>query len=162
MKNPIIFFIFVFFTIVNIIDIITALFILPGEANPLYLFTNSIAIVIVAKVIVIFLIWKMYRKSKFPSNIYYYLLVLLLIVGTFMVGFAVLANVNGIRNPELLELAKTIPDKEKMDMYFDFIKWFYFLPMIFCIISFYIYDKTRHHVEIDKEYFKKKPWWRQW
>ena len=49
MRNPILFFITVAFILVNLVDAITAFFILPGESNPLFILTGSLLIPIILK-----------------------------------------------------------------------------------------------------------------
>jgi len=159
MRNPIVFFIFLVFALLNIADAVTALFILPGEANPLFLLTGSIWIVIILKVIVVGSTYMLYKNHKYPSNMYYYMLVLFLIVGSVLIGFGVYSNVQGIRSPELVEMARNMPASVKTAAYISYVKWMYVLPMSFCLVSFYIYDKTRKNVIIDKKYAKFKVWW---
>ena len=158
MKNPIFFFILVAFTIVNIADAITAFFILDGEANPIYLLTGSIWPVILLKIIIVGILWCYWYRNIYATNFVYYIIILVSVMGTLMVAFGTWSNVQGIMNPELIEMAKQIPTEEKIEIYKVTMFWIYIVPMSFCIGAFLLYDKSLKKVKIDKEYFKK--WWK--
>jgi len=158
-KNPILFFILIAFIIVNIVDSVTAFFILPGEANPLYILTGNIFIVIGIKILFIFIAIYYYNRNIFPSNLTYYFFMIMLVLSTLMIGIAAHGNIQGIKHPEIVEMAKNVPNVEKVQNYFWFVGFIYYLPLLFSFISFILYDKSLKYVRIDKEYYKRKKWW---
>jgi len=159
LKNPILFFILLVFIIVNILDTITAFFILPGEANPLYILTGNIYVLIAIKIGIILVGVYYYKRNIYPSNVMYYSLMIMYVLATIAVSFGVLSNVQGIRNPELIEAASTIPTDIKVKTYFSMMSIVYVIPFIFSLLSFILYDKSLKYVNIDKEYYKRKKWW---
>ena len=67
-KNPVLFALIAIFFIVNIVDSITAFFILPGESNPLFLIFNSIWVLIFFKFVIVGAIIFYAIRNKYPSN----------------------------------------------------------------------------------------------
>ena len=159
MRNPILFFITVAFILVNLVDAITAFFILPGESNPLFILTGSLLIPIILKGLFIWFAIFIYRRNIFPSNFMYYSWMMILILSTLMIGFAASGNIKGIMNPELIEDVKDIPDDVKVKYYVKAVSIMYYIPLLLSILSFWFYDKSLKYVKIDSEYYRKKQWW---
>lgn len=162
MKNPVLFIVFFIFSIANIVDIITAFFILPGEANPIYLLTGNIYIILIAKIAFISILYYYYHRNIYPSNFMYYLIVMILVLGSMVTGLAVYANISGILNPKIVEQAVQMSTEEKVVNYVVFSAVFYIIPVVFCLLTFIIYDKTYKYIKVDKEFFKKRRWWKLW
>ena len=160
MKNPITFFLFLVFAFVNLLDIGTALFIGPAESNPLYILFDSFIPLIFLKIGVVWLIFFFVKRNIYPSNFMYYLIILILTLGTLAVSLGVYSNVLGIINPEYIEQGAQMSGAEKVRGYGLFISIIYFIPAIFNLIMFALYDKSIGKAIIDKEYFSKSPWWR--
>ena len=64
-----------------------------------------------------------------------------------------------MKHPEFVEQAKDIPKVEKLKVYSSFVTLFYFVPLIINLIIFFLYDKSRKSIDVDKEYYKGKKWW---
>lgn len=161
MKNPLIFWFLVVFTLVNLVDAITVYWILPGESNPLILLTGGTFIVMSLKFILIVGLWFLWYDNTYPGHMTYYSLILIIVVGTFLIGFAAYGNIQGIINPELVKASADIPVKEKIHAYNLFILFFYALPGIASMGVFFVYDKTVGRVNFKKkrlrDYFRKNP-----
>ena len=162
LKNPILFSLLLIFLIVNLVDGITAFFILPAEANPLFLFTGSIWAVLLFKVVIIGALIFYHIRNKYPNYFMYYLVVLILMLGIAVIGLAAYSNILGIQNPEAVEAAANIPDSVKVQQYVNFATWLYYIPLVFCIFTFILYDSSRKHIDVDPEYFNRKKWWKRW
>ena len=160
--NPVLFFLLLIFTLVNLIDGITAFFILPGETNPIYLLFNSIWPMLFVKYSLNAWLWFYYKRNIYPSNLMYYMIIIILVLGTLLFTLAAVSNSIGISNPELVEQAANVPVKQKVVQYFAFSALLGFFPMLFGIVAFVLYDKSRDKVVVDKMYFKNKVWWKRW
>lgn len=138
------------FSILNIIDGITALFILPGETNPIYLLTGSIWVLIGYKILLIFLVWWVYYKQEFPNNFTYFITILILVFGCLGFGLGIYSNVYGMMHHEVVTYSAELSTGQKLTQYSTMVGIFLLLPMIFNLISFWIYDKTKDRVWIKK------------
>jgi len=160
LKNPIVFFILFAFIVVNIIDAITAFFILPGEANPIYILTKSIYVVILLKLL---LIWGgiiYYRRGIFANYLSYYMYIVIFALATVVIGFAAYGNIYGMQHPEIIEETSDISDNEKVKYYFSVMSIIYYMPVVILIGLFVLYNKSLKYVKIDEEFYKKRKWWR--
>jgi len=158
--NPVLFFLLLIFTIANIVDGATALFILPGESNPLYLLLGNVWLLAIFKYGLNVWLWFHYKRNIYPTNTAYYMVIIILVLGTILFSLGTLTNSMGIKNPELVEEAARMPIKEKVVHYTVFATLLGFIPMLFGIGAFKLYDMSRSKVVISKKYFKEKPWWK--
>lgn len=158
-KNPILFWLVFVFTALNIIDVITTLFILPGESNILYLMTGHLWPVLLIKLLFNIGIIYLYKKNIYPSEMTYYLLVTALVIGVVLFALAQYSNISAIFQPKLLEEASNATVQEKAASYITIILIIYIIPLFFCVTSFIAYNKSKKRVIISKEYYKKRKWW---
>lgn len=159
MRNKPFFILLIVFTLLNIADVITTQFILPGEANPVYNLTGSLIPIYLLKGLIIYFIYKFYKRNIFPSNMNYYVFLSLLVYGSLVLLIAQAININAIMNPELIEIAAQTSTQERTTQYFWFMNLFYLAPILLNMLTFWIYDKSIKKVEISKEYYKKRKWW---
>ncbi len=159
LKNPIQFFLIFIFVIVNLVDLITFWFILPGEANPLFLITNSAISIVVVKILIIGLIIHYYRRNIYPSHFAYFMIMLAMILGTLVVGLGAYSNIVGINNPDMVEEAAKIPAIERAKDYAVTISILYCIPFGLSLLAFHLYYKSLTKIKIDSEYYKKFKWW---
>ena len=147
------------FIVINIIDITTAYFSKPAEANPIVLLFNSMTILLVLKVLMsIFLVF-VYRRNIYPTNFTYYALIVFISLGCLLFAIGVYSNVVGILNPQQVAEAASIPAKEKAIAYGWFVGIFYMIPCLFSLLAFWIYQKSIKYTKIDYKYYKDKRWW---
>lgn len=151
MRNPIFFAVIMLFTILNVIDGITALFILPGETNPIFLLTGSIWVLLIYKVFVTWLVWWVYNKQEFPNNFTYFLTTLILVFGCLGLGLGIYSNVYGMMHEEAVRFSATQTTGQKLGQYSIMVTVFMILPMIFNLITFWVYDKTKDKVFIKND-----------
>ena len=158
--NPVLFFLLSIFTIANIIDGLTALFILPGESNPLYLLFGSMWPLAIFKYGLNGWLWFYYKRNIYATNTAYYMVVIILLLGSLLFSLGALSNSIGIKNPELVEQAAQMPTREKVISYGVLAGLIGFVPMLFGIFAFKLYDMSRGKVIVSSKYFKEKPWWK--
>jgi len=158
-KNPIVFWLLSIFTLVNVLDIITALFILPAEANPLFLLTGSIYIAILIKVLVVVYIVYSCLRNIYVSHTIYFMFIMILVLGSLLISFGVYSNIDAMLNPNLLVDIKGITTSEKISAYFMFTNLFYTIPMIISLLSFKLYHLSLKYNPINSEYFRSRKWW---
>ena len=136
-KNPIFFWLITIFVMLNLADGITALFILEGEANPLYLLTGSLWPLYVFKILLIGVLIMVYRQSsnKEMSEFTYYVYMLVLCMSVLLLGVGVYSNVKGILNPELLAYAAAVPAAAKAKAYGKTVSFIYILPTALSLLA---------------------------
>jgi hypothetical protein len=159
LKNPVLFWLLIVFGFVNLVDAVTAYFILPGEANPLFILTGSIIVVDILKIGFVGLMFYYYHRNIYPTEFNLFVLVMILVLGSLVVGMAAWGNIQGIIHPEIVEQTSVIPKGEKIQAYFSFVTIFYFMPFAVTLIAFKLYQYIRKDANIDKQYFKKLKWW---
>jgi len=159
MKNNVFFYLFLIFLIVNIADIITATFILKGESNPIFLLTGSFWVTIMIKCLVVYAIWWFMYRGIYTSHFYYFMFIMILLLGSLVVGLGVYSNILGMIQPEVLQTASEMTTAEKVEGYTIMISVIYIFPMVLCLIGFKLYDISFNKVMFSKEYFKKRKWW---
>ncbi len=160
MENPVARWLFRIFLILNLVDIVTAFFILPGEANPLFLLSGSIFIVLIIKILVVYGVWYYTRRNIYPSNFYYYLMIMFMMLGSLAVAIGSYNNIQGILHPEYVEAAKDIPKEVKYQAYGLFVSFIYIIPLGLSMLGFWLYDKSIKYTRIDKDWYKKRKWWK--
>lgn len=131
------------FAFLNLADAITAFFILPGEANPLYLSTGSIWPVIGIKILIVGLSYLLLTRKVYPNKAYFYMFINILIFSSILMMLGVASNVYGIMNPETLEAASQVSDADKSQTYNLFVGVVYLLPMLISFVVFLVYNKAR-------------------
>lgn len=159
MNNPITFFLFLVFAFVNVLDIVTAFFIEPGETNPLFLLTGSLWLLIIFKIILVLTLGYFVKRNIYPTTFNYYVVVLIIILGTLLVSMGVASNIYGMIHPEVIEQGAQMETSEKVKGYVTFVSFIYFIPALFNLLTFWVYDKSVGKARIDKQYFKNLPWW---
>jgi len=154
--NPPIFILLLIFLVVNILDAVTAMFILPGEANPIYLLTGSIWSVFALKLLVVGGFFYFWYRGVFPSNFQYYIYVTVLVFGILLICFGVTSNIYGMKNSDALDAAKDMTKGEKTKAYTQIIVWLYFIPVALLLFIFKMYECSLKYITIKKEPMFKK------
>lgn len=163
MKNNTLFWLLIIFTILNIVDSITTLFILDGESNPLYhLFGQSLYVVLIIKFLIVLMFWYWYKINKYDTHFAYFMMLAILVYGCVALLVAQVVNIYGIMNPTLLEESKDIPTDVKVESYFKYMSIIYMFPLIFSLVVFWLYQRSYHKVYIDKDFYKQQGWWKFW
>ncbi len=140
LNSKLLFWIVIIFSIVSILDIITAMFILPGESNPIYLLTHSIFVLFILKFLLIGLVGFVYFKNEYPSKIWLYSFIYILIISIIMIGFGVFSNIAGILNPEIVQAAAQTTTSEKITYYGYIVGFFMIIPYCISMVAFKIYE----------------------
>jgi len=158
-KNPVLFFLFIGFFILNILDIISTLFILKAESNPLYHLFGNIYVPFFIKLVIVFFVGYIIYRNKYQNNYHHYIFVLLLLFGSMVLMIAVGVNTYAAFHPEQLIEASKASTTQKISSYSQFMTIFYVVPVLFCFLAFWIYEKSRKHAKIDFWFYKKRKWW---
>ena len=146
-RNPVLFWLIGIFIFLNIIDTITALFILPGEANPIFLLFKSFWPVVLVKLGLIVLLIMVYRQNETITEFTHYMYFLVLIMSFGILGLGVYSNIQGIMNPSLLAEAANVPAGEKIKAYSNVVTLLYFMPVILSLVAFKLHQKSRDYHE---------------
>jgi len=155
MKRNALFYLVAFFVILNLLDIVTTLFILPGESNPIYLLTKSLFIMLIFKIIVVGIVCWIFYRNKFTNQRAYFLFITILLYGTIALTLAQVINIYAIIHPTVLQQAAQQTTQEKVTSYAWIMNIIYLCPVIFSWLCFIIYDKTFK----DIEYNPNANWW---
>ena len=159
MKNKVFFYLFMIFLVLNIADVITATFIVKGESNPLFLMTGNFWGLVIFKFLIVYGIWWFMNRGIYYSHFYYFMCIMILLLGSLVIGLGVYSNILGMMNPQVLQTASEMSRVEKVQGYTIMISVFYIFPMALCLIGFKLYDMSYNKVRFDKEFFKKRRWW---
>lgn len=162
MKNNSLFYLLVVFTLLNIMDVITTMFILKAESNPLYHLFGNIYVPIFLKIVVLTIAWRWYFKNIYPNNFSHYLFITIMVFGCVTLLIAQIGNVYGIMHPAVIEKASTASVSEKVNSYFQFVGLIYLLPILFNLGTFLLYESSRKKIIISKKYYKNIRWWQFW
>jgi hypothetical protein len=156
MKNKTIFWIVISFIILNIIDLVTALKIGPAETNPIYLLFNSFAPLILIKIILVVLVYIIYHYNYYQSRYLFYIYIFILLEGIILLGYGIYTNISALLDPQIIQIAATIPPQVKVKQYFSLFKYFYLFPLVISSITFAIYRKHENNVKYLKDLKKDK------
>jgi len=154
MKQNTLFYLVGLFVILNIMDIITTLYILPGESNPIYQLTKSIWIMMLFKVGVMLAVCWIFYRNKYTAHRTYFLFIALLLYGSVALLIAQIINIYAIMHPLVLAAAAATSVASKTESYYWFMSIIYFMPLIFSYVCFIIYETSVKDVQI-----KKGKWW---
>lgn len=149
LKNPTLFYLFLIFLLVNILDGITAFFIVKGESNPLFLFSGSMWILLLVKCGYLILVWWIYNKNVYPSHFFYFMMMLVMLMGTFVFSLGLYNNIRGILNPSII--ATGLSSGEKLQVYTSFITAIYIVPFGLSLLGFKLYEWSLKDIKIEKQ-----------
>jgi len=147
MKNSkILFFLFLSFIFLNILDYITALFILPGESNILYLLTGSSLSILFIKILIIGVAGYVYFKNEYPSHFWHFSYIYILLIGCLLLSFGIYSNILGILNPHIVEQASQLSTTQKTGYYINILTILFIIPYIISMVAFKLYEITQKKV----------------
>lgn len=164
MKKTPFFYLVAAFVILNIMDIVTTLYILPGESNPIYLLTGNILFMFAIKIMVLVFILVLLFKNRYKSQSIFYFFITILVYGSLALLLAQIGNIYAIMNPQIITEAAKVTTIEKINSYNQFMTLIYFLPIAFSMLCFWIYQKSVPEIIIvkKKEKFFSKRWFKKW
>ena len=131
----------------NIIDAVTAMFILPGESNPIYLLTHSMTALWVFKLFYVGVIFWVYFKNEYPSKWWLFNYIYVLIIGCFVLGLGAYSNIVGILNPSVVEAASQVSTVAKMQYYSTVISVVLIIPYTIAMMAFKAYEKIENKIK---------------
>lgn len=150
-KNPVLFVLLIIFAITIFADIITSLFVQTAEANPIFLITNNIYIISLIKIIFIVVLFYIYNMNKYKTHFIYYVLLLIIVLGSVLFSLATYGNIIGMQHPELVEASKNIPNTIKVQQYSKFVGIIYVMPLLFSMLTFKFYEWSLKYITIIKK-----------
>src|SRR3989304_5225297 len=77
--NKVTLILFLIFVVINLVDGITATYILPGESNPLFLMSGSLFSIYILKILMTIGLGYFTFKNQFPSQFYYFAFIVFLL-----------------------------------------------------------------------------------
>ena len=149
-KNPILFGLVFLFFLLSILDIITSYFILPGEANLIYLLTGNIIFMIIFKIVLIIIAIWIYVTNKFPTHFSYYSLMIIFLLANLLLLLAVVGNIIGILNPIYVETASELTTTQKAQGYSTLLGVIYLFPLLFSLLAFKLYEWSLKYISFEK------------
>jgi hypothetical protein len=147
LNSKLLFFFICIFSLLNILDVITAMYILDGESNPIYLLTNSFMLLWLLKIVIILLCFYIYFRNKYPSKFYYFSFLYMIIIAILLLLFGVYSNIQGIINPQILETASQLSNEQKYSYYKTIILFFMIIPYTIAIMVFKLFEITNNKVK---------------
>ena len=139
-KNLPIGLLFLIFLIFNIIDIVTSFFILPGETNVIFILTNNIYLLTIFKILIVCGAFWIYYKNEYPTHFSRFMFISILVLANLGLILACYGNIQGILNPEVVQLGAELSQGQKTQAYFSLMTFIYVLPLLFSLLSFKIYE----------------------
>lgn len=140
MKNKIFFWLVFLFALLNIADSITALFILPGESNPMFIWLGSIWPVICLKAALSALAFWMWWKNEYPSNALYFFTLSVFVFSNIMLCVGVASNVYGMLTTSYVQYVSEISTTVKVTYYTKLVGLLYVVPVLICNLIFKFYE----------------------
>jgi len=156
--NRTIFVLLIIFTLLNVCDAVTTMFVLEGEANPIYNMLGNIWVMFLIKFAVVGFVWIFSLRNIFPNNMSYYMLILIIVYGSLILAIAQVGNIHGILNPQVIDDAAATSVSERTNSYFIFVNLFYLMPVLFSLLTFWLYERSYKTAIIDKEIAYKNKW----
>ena len=150
-RNPILFILLGIFSLATLADIITSFFVLGAEANPVYLLIDNMYVIAFIKVLFVLVLSYIYRVNIYKTHFIYYVLLLVVVLGSVLFTLATYGNIIGMQHPELVEAAKDIPKSVKVQQYSKFVGILYVMPLLFSILTFKLYEWSLKYIKITKE-----------
>ena len=136
-----------FFLLLNIIDYFTAYSNKVAEANPLYIITGNMLLLLVFKALISSVIIGIALRNTYPNKFSYYNFLLILVLGIGSVILGIYSNVQVMLNPELIQQAANISNVQKVKTYVTFFGFFMMIPWLLSLISFWLFQNTKFLVE---------------
>lgn len=150
MKKTLFFNLICIFVFLNIVDMLTTIFILPGESNPIYLLTKSFIGILILKIAVVGVIIWLFINNKYGSKTLFYVFVCTIVYGSLALLIAQVINIYAILTPHVLIQAAQATVQEKTTSYNSFMLFVYLLPLLFSLLCFVIYDRSIDYTQIIK------------
>ena len=150
MKNTVVKWLLIVFTIANLVDIVTALFSRSAEANPLFLLTGSFIPLFIGKIIVVGGVWWLSTRKEFPSYFIYHFFISVMLLGNLLMILGAMSNIYGILHPSLVEASGSLSTSEKLNGYMWFAMMIYMIPLIFSSVSFKLFEISKKYVKVRK------------
>ena len=146
-KNPLTFYSFLVLILLNVVDYISAGFVLGAEANPLFLLTKSMWVVLGLKIFVLIAFGYFTIKNVYNTHFSYYLILIIMILSIGAVGIAAGGNVYAAFNPQVMQTASNMTTAEKVSGYSWYLGIIYLLPLGLSLLAFKMYEWSIKNVE---------------
>ena len=151
LKNPILFVLLIIFGFAILGDIITSYFVQPAEANPIFLLTNNIYIIMFIKIMFVVVLFIIYNINTYKTHFLYYNLLIVVVLGSILFILATYFNIIGILNPAAVAASVNIPNQVKVQQYTKFVSFIYIIPLFFSVFTFKLYEWSLKYITIIKE-----------
>jgi hypothetical protein len=157
-ENKTILVLMVIFTLLNICDVVTTIFIIEGEANPIVNWIGNMWVMVLFKFLLVAFLWLYVLRNLYPTNMSYFMIIAILIYGSLALTLAQVVNIHAMMNPEVLAQAAATPVKERTQSYMIVMNLVYLIPILITILTFWLYERSRRTAIIDREIAQKNKW----
>jgi len=127
------------------------MYILPGEANPIYLLTGSVLWLMILKGAVLAAVVYYYNHNKWTSHVVYYEYILILLLSSFSFMVGIYSNIQGMKHSELVQAAASMSTADKITAYSWTMGLIYVVPLVFSVVAFWIYRRTYKNTTIQED-----------
>jgi len=156
MDNKITKYLIYLFSFVNLLDFVTALFILPGESNPIFLLTKSFFIVFLFKLIINIVLFYYVYRNVYTSYFIYYSYIIVMLYGILMFCLGVASNIIGILNNDIVVAASQMSTQDKVSSYSFMVMFLYLIPASLSLLSFKLYEWSIDDMNLERGCFRTK------
>jgi hypothetical protein len=152
----------VIFTLLNLCDVVTTMFIIKGESNPIVNLVGNMWIMVFFKFLLVAFIWIYALRNLYPSNMSYFILIAILIYGSLALTIAQVVNINAMIHPSVLAQAVSTPVAQRTQSYAIVMSIVYMIPILLTLLTFWLYERSRATAIIDKDIAQRNKWniWR--
>jgi|AntAceMinimDraft_17_1070374.scaffolds.fasta_scaffold09956_6 hypothetical protein len=151
MNNKPLFYLILFFSFINLVDLFTSMFILDGESNPLFLLFGTPIVLYILKFALIGMVWIFFKHNEYPSRFWYFTFIYILVIGSLLMTFGAASNIYGMINPQVIESAAELSTPMKLSYYSSFVFYLMILPYFISVLAFKLFISTENNVRYNKK-----------
>ena len=161
-NNKVLLILMAVFTILNICDVVTTIFIIHGESNPIVNLVGNMWIMVFFKFLLVAFIWIYVLRNLYPTNMSYFILISILVYGSLALLLAQVVNINAMIHPSVLSQASSTSVAQRTQSYVIVMSIVYMIPILLTLLTFWLYEHSRTTAIIDKDIAQRNKWniWR--
>jgi hypothetical protein len=128
----------------------SARLVLQGEANPIFLLTKSLLLVLALKLFVLGALGYYVINNKYNTHFTYYLTLIIIVITIGAVGIAAGGNIYALFHPAVLAAVIEMNNADKVQGYASYMMIVYLLPLLLSLLSFKLYEWSVKKAEFKK------------
>lgn len=151
--NPLLFWIAVVFSLVNVADVTLALQgSMVSETNPIWLLTNSPALLILGKSAMIVIVMWATTVRVWPKHWHYYAFILTIMLGIILMGLGAYTGIIHLNDPVSSDAyGSTLSTHEKISAYSWIVGLIFIFPFFVSMLAFIIYNKSYIRIRFEED-----------